>query len=55
MNEFAEWWKNITFGGFFCIMISVYADFIRNPEKYGEIMQRYDNARFVGTNLENME
>lgn len=21
-------------------------DFIRNPEKYGEIMRRYDDARF---------
>lgn len=23
-----------------------FGDFIRNPEKYGEIMRRYDGARF---------
>lgn len=23
-----------------------FRDFIRNPEKYGEIMRRYDEARF---------
>lgn len=31
-----------------CVMVMfVYADFIRNPEKYGEIMARYDSARFT--------
>lgn len=55
MNEYAECWKNIMIGGFFCMMIMVYADFIRDPETYGKIMQRYDNARFDGTDLENME
>lgn len=55
MNEFAETWKNIMFG-IVCFMIIIsYSDFIRNPEKYGEIIQRYDNARFFGTDLENME
>lgn len=23
-----------------------FGDFVRNPEKYGEIMRRYDDARF---------
>lgn len=46
MNDW-EWWKNIMIGGLCLIVIIVYADFIRNPEKYGEIMNRYDNARYL--------
>lgn len=46
MNDFSAFWKDIMIGSFFCMMIIVYADFIRNPEKYGEIMQKYDEARF---------
>lgn len=33
-------------GGLCLMVIIVYADFIRNPEKYGEIMNRYDNTRY---------
>jgi hypothetical protein len=45
MNNW-EWWKNIMIGGLCLMVIIVYADFIRNPEKYGEIMNRYDNTRY---------
>ena len=32
-------------GGLALMIIIVYADFIRNPEKYGEIVYRYEKAR----------
>jgi hypothetical protein len=40
-----EWWKNATIGGLALTIIIAYADFIRNPEKYGEIVHRYDQTR----------
>ena len=40
-----EWWKNAAIGGLAIMIIIVYADFVRNPEKYGEIVYRYEQAR----------
>ena len=37
-----DWSKILLVGTF----IAAYADFLYNPEKYGDIMRRYDNARF---------
>ena len=48
MNNW-EWWKNIMIGGLCLMIMIVYADFIRNPEKYGEIMNRYETARYLNS------
>jgi len=41
-----EIFKNVMIAALMCMIMIVYADFIRNPEKYGDIMSRYDEARF---------
>jgi len=41
-----EIFKNVMIAALTCMIMTVYADFIRNPEKYGDIMGRYDEARF---------
>lgn len=45
MNN-SDFFKNIMIAALGCMIIIAYADFIRNPEKYGDIMRRYDEARF---------
>lgn len=37
-----DWAKILLVGAF----IAAYCDFLYNPEKYGDIMRRYDNVRF---------
>lgn len=46
-RDVMSWLKDMVVA-LLCVMVMfVYADFIRNPEKYGEIMARYDSARFT--------
>lgn len=40
-----NWSATIMIATVFAVAFSV-GDFIRNPEKYGNIMQRFDNARY---------
>lgn len=40
-----NWNTILTFSAILAIALSV-VDFTRNPEKYGDIMRRFDNARF---------
>lgn len=42
-----SWLKDMVIALLCGMAMFVFADFIRNPEKYGEIMARYDSARFA--------
>jgi len=42
-----SWLKDMAIALLCTMVMFVYADFIRNPEKYGENMSRYDSARFT--------
>lgn len=48
-----SWLKDMAVALLCGMVMFVYADFIRNPEKYGEIMARYDSARFTESEDQN--
>lgn len=50
-----SWLKDMTIALLCTMVMFVYADFIRNPERCGEIMSRYDSARFVEQENQNAQ